>query len=87
MLRCSFYWFVMKIFWLDTLIKPLLIEKGVELMVNENFGEFIKAEAKHKSQYLGSRQPSHGNYKNDEEINSRTNTDDSVGADGRDVFK
>ena len=56
-------------------------------MVNENFDEFIKTEAKHKSQYLGSKQPSHGIYKNDEEINSRTNTDDSVGAEGRDVFK
>ncbi|WP_226527383.1 hypothetical protein [Metabacillus niabensis] len=55
-------------------------------MVNESFDEFIKAEAKHKSQYLGSKQPSHGIYKNDDEINSRTNTDDSVGADGRDVF-
>ncbi len=56
-------------------------------LVNENFDEFIKTEAKHKSQYLGSKQSSHGIYKNDEEINSRTNTDDSVGADGRDVFK
>lgn len=62
-------------------------KKGVNLMVNESFDEFIKSEAKHKSQYLGSKQPSHGNYKNDEEINSRTNTDDSVGADGRDIFK
>lgn len=56
-------------------------------MVNENFNEFKKSEARHKSKYLGSKQPSHGIYKNDEEINSRTNTDDSVGADGRDVFK
>ncbi|MFD2214439.1 MULTISPECIES: hypothetical protein [Bacillaceae] len=55
-------------------------------MVNENFDEFIKTEAKHKAKYLGSTQPSHGIYKNDEEINSRTNTDESVGAVGRDVF-
>lgn len=56
-------------------------------MVNENFNQFIKTEAKHKSEYLGSTQPSHGIYKNDEEINSRSNTDESVGAVGREVFK
>jgi hypothetical protein len=55
-------------------------------MVNENFDEFIKTEAKHEGKYLGSKQPSHGIYKNDEKINSRANTNESVGAVGRDVF-
>lgn len=55
-------------------------------MVNENFDQFIKTEAKHKSAYLGSDQEnSRKKYKNDEEINSRSNTDMSVGEVGRDI--
>ncbi|WP_226666607.1 hypothetical protein [Metabacillus litoralis] len=54
-------------------------------MVNENFDEFIKSETKHKSKYVNS---THTSYKiNDEENNNRSDTDVSVGAEGRNVFK
>lgn len=54
-------------------------------MVNENFDEFIKTEEKHKSKYVNS---THKPYKiDDEKTNTRSNTDMSVGAEGRDVFK
>ena len=57
-------------------------------MVNQNFDQFIKTEAKHKGVYLGSDQPnSHKKNRNEDEANSTGNTDMSVGAIGRDVFK
>ncbi|MCM3163879.1 hypothetical protein KDJ21_015710 [Metabacillus litoralis] len=55
-------------------------------MVNENFDQFIKTEAKHEAKYLGSTQPSHGKYKNISESNTRGETNESVGAVGRDVY-
>ncbi|KKI90203.1 hypothetical protein WQ54_19635 [Bacillus sp. SA1-12] len=58
-------------------------------MVNENFNQFIKTEAKHKSEYLGSDQKNAHEKNTDisSSINSRANTDMSVGAIGRDVFE
>ncbi|WP_158638516.1 hypothetical protein [Metabacillus litoralis] len=54
-------------------------------MVNENFDEFIKTETKHKSKYVNSTQEP---YKiDDEKTNTRSDTDMSVGAKGRDIFK
>jgi hypothetical protein len=56
-------------------------------MVNQNFDEFIKTEAKHKSTYLGSdQQHSHEKAKRGDDINTRSDTNMSVGAVGRDVF-
>jgi hypothetical protein len=56
-------------------------------MVNQNFDQFIKTEAKHKSAYLGSDQPhSHEKSKREDDINTRSDTNMSVGAVGRDVF-
>jgi hypothetical protein len=57
-------------------------------MVNQNFDQFIKTEAKHKSSYLGSDQKhAHDKIKSEDYINTRSNTDMSVGAVGRDVYK
>ncbi|MGM0875305.1 MAG: hypothetical protein ACQEWV_10980 [Bacillota bacterium] len=57
-------------------------------MVNQNFDQFIKTEAEHKSTYLGSDQKhAHDKNKREDDINSRSNTDMSVGAVGRDVFE
>ncbi|WP_168733758.1 hypothetical protein [Metabacillus sediminilitoris] len=56
-------------------------------MVNENFDQFIKTEAKHKSEYLGSDQENaHDKNTNTDGLNTRSNTDMSVGAVGRDVY-
>ncbi|MGM7724623.1 hypothetical protein [Metabacillus sp. Hm71] len=56
-------------------------------MVNENFNKFIKTEAKHKSEYLGSNQKNaHKKNTFTSSVNTRSNTDMSVGA-GRDVFE
>jgi hypothetical protein len=60
----------------------------IENMVNQNFDQFIKTEAEHKSAYLGSDQKhAHDKNKNEDDINFRSNTDMSVGAVGRDVFE
>jgi hypothetical protein len=56
-------------------------------MVNNNFNQFIKTEAKHKSEYLGSDQDNaHDKNKDTGSVNTRSDTDMSVGAVGRDVF-
>ena len=57
-------------------------------MVNQNFDQFIKTEAKHKSAYLGSdQQHSHDKARREDDINTRSETNMSVGAVGRDVFE
>ncbi|MDQ0228936.1 hypothetical protein [Metabacillus malikii] len=56
-------------------------------MINLDFNEFIKNEARHKSKYVGSDQSnSHKKMKTDSD-NSSGNTDAVVGAAGRDIFK
>jgi hypothetical protein len=57
-------------------------------MVNQNFDQFIKTEANHKSTYLGSdQQHSHEKANRADDINTRSDTNMSVGAVGRDVFE
>lgn len=57
-------------------------------MVNQNFNQFIKTEAKHKSVYLGSDQDNaHDKNTDTEGINTRSDSNMSVGAVGRDVFE
>ncbi|MGN7941835.1 MULTISPECIES: hypothetical protein [Bacillaceae] len=55
-------------------------------MINEDFDEFIQAEARHKSVYLGSDQKNAHKKKIKKDENSRGNTDSYIGATGRDVF-
>ncbi|MFS0879236.1 hypothetical protein [Metabacillus niabensis] len=55
-------------------------------MINEDFDEFIQAEARHKSVYLGSDQKNSHKKEIKKDENSRGNTDSYIGATGRDVF-
>jgi len=52
------------------------------MMVNQNFDKFRKTQSKHTSVYVGSNQVNNRK-KLDDRYNGQSNTDESVGAKGR----